>query len=100
MTANMELHTDAGTKTARAGFDIWKRLVLRQLQKLERGCVALTHGEETLNFGSGSPVARLVVNDPTFFRKVALGGSVGAGAGVGTGPAGGRRRLRRASSPP
>ena len=79
MTANMELHTDAGTKTARAGFDIWKRLVLRQLQKLERGCVALTHGEETLNFGSGSPVARLVVNDPTFFRKVALGGSVGAG---------------------
>ena len=62
--------------------DRWaRRLVLGQLQRLQRGAICLVEGEQRRTFG---PVRRrsrtvvLQVHHPRFFRALALGGTIGA----------------------
>ena len=59
-----------------------RRIVLRQLERLEAGTVRLTDGPEELRFGSGgadAPVAHIQVRDPRFYSEIAFGGSIGGG---------------------
>ena len=43
------------------------------------GTIVIAKPSGTATYGSGEPVARVRVNDPACFRRMALGGSVGAG---------------------
>ena len=59
-----------------------RRIVLRQLERLEAGTVRLTDGPEELRFGAGgagAPVAHIQVRDPRFYSEIAFGGSIGGG---------------------
>jgi cyclopropane-fatty-acyl-phospholipid synthase len=71
----------AGTvkPTALDGLARW--LVLRQLQRLERGELRLADGAEEHRFGrpdAAAPAVRLTVADPRFYSELAFGGSIGA----------------------
>ena len=64
------------------GHGVWKRMVVHGLQALQQGSLILTDAEGTLVFGQQAetaPSAHIVVHRPSFFRRVALGGTVGAG---------------------
>jgi len=57
-----------------------RRLVLRQLERLDRGTLRLIDGAEAHCFGSsdGSGIsARITVVDPRFYSELAFGGSIG-----------------------
>ncbi len=61
--------------------DRWaRRLVLRQLQHLQRGAICLVEGEQRRTFGPGEagPQVVLQVHHPRFFRALALRGTIGA----------------------
>ena len=58
---------------------LWQRVVERALEAIAGGTVVMTTPDGTDAYGSGDPVARLHVHDPACFRRLVLGGSVGAG---------------------
>lgn len=58
---------------------LWRRLVLRSLQAIEAGQVDLVDPLGTVRCGRGEPRARLHVHDLAAYRRIALGGTVGAG---------------------
>jgi len=55
------------------------RLLRRALQRLQHGSLILREGAVETRYGSGDPAAVVTVHDPAFYRRVALGGTVGAG---------------------
>jgi cyclopropane-fatty-acyl-phospholipid synthase len=60
----------------------WRQAVLGRLGKLERGLLTVEDAEGTVTLGRAAPdglSARLTVRRPGFWRRLALGGSVGAG---------------------
>jgi cyclopropane-fatty-acyl-phospholipid synthase len=70
----------AGTVKPTALDGLARRLVLRQLRRLERGELWLRDGDEAHRFGSspdGGTVAHLTVLDPRFYSELAFGGSIG-----------------------
>lgn len=57
-----------------------KQMVLRLLKSLQFGQLTLMEGKERWTFGSdGALTAHITVRDPSFYRQVAFGGSIGAG---------------------
>ena len=78
-----DTHLQGTQRAIRHGF--WKRTLLHGLQSLRHGSLSLTDAEGTVTFGQpvvagdGSPIAHVIVNTPAFYRRVALGGTVGAG---------------------
>ena len=57
-----------------------RRIVLRQLERLERGNLRLTDGADHYRFGSAEPgsiAAGISVADPRFYSELAFGGSIG-----------------------
>jgi cyclopropane-fatty-acyl-phospholipid synthase len=52
----------------------------RQLRQLSEGCLTLLIGEQSLSFGDKAAALRATirVHDPRFFRRIALGGGLGA----------------------
>ena len=57
----------------------WRRLFIRILANLQKGCVTVLDGEFSGTYGSGTPRVQLRVHAPRFYRRVLIGGSVGAG---------------------
>jgi cyclopropane-fatty-acyl-phospholipid synthase len=67
---------------ARAGGSPWRRAVLGRLARLRSGTLAVHDGADALLVGrpaADALSARIAVRNPRFWRRVALGGSVGAG---------------------
>jgi cyclopropane-fatty-acyl-phospholipid synthase len=67
---------------ARAGASAWRRAVLSRLERLGRGTLTVEDAGGVVTLGRPSPdglSARVVVRRPEFWRRLALGGSVGAG---------------------
>jgi cyclopropane-fatty-acyl-phospholipid synthase len=59
-----------------------RRIVLRQLERLDRGQLRLTDGANSYRFGSAdrSGIAvHITVSDPRFYSELAFGGSIGGG---------------------
>lgn len=59
-----------------------RRIVLRQLEKLEAGTVRMTDGSDEYFFGTGGDAglsAHIRVQDPRFYSEFAFGGSIGGG---------------------
>jgi len=59
-----------------------RRAVLRHLENIETGILALTDGSEEVRFGSQTESdlrAHITVNDPRFYPEIAFGGSIGGG---------------------
>ena len=59
-----------------------RRIVLRQLERLDRGRLLLTYGVDTYRFGSADRsdiAAHITVADPRFYSELAFGGSIGGG---------------------
>lgn len=57
-----------------------RRIVLRQLERLEHGNLRLTDGADHYRFGSaerGAIAAHITVADPRFYSELAFGGSIG-----------------------
>lgn len=58
----------------------WRRAVLRGLSSLRGGALEIAEGGAVHRLGEpGGLAARITVRDPRFWRRVALGGSLGAG---------------------
>lgn len=57
----------------------FKSLLVNRLDLLTVGSILLEDEAGKVSFGSGSPRVHLIVKNDNFYRKVALGGSVGAG---------------------
>ena len=56
-----------------------RRALLRRLQSLRHGSLVIEEGGEKLHFGDGRAAAiRVQVLDPSFYRELVLGGSIGA----------------------
>ncbi|MGK2924386.1 MAG: class I SAM-dependent methyltransferase [Lysobacterales bacterium] len=71
----------AGTVKPSALDGLARRLVLRQLERLQLGELRLADGADDFRFGRPGPVApavRLTVADPRFYSELAFGGSIGA----------------------
>jgi cyclopropane-fatty-acyl-phospholipid synthase len=71
----------AGTVKPSALDGLARRLVLRQLERLELGQLRVTDGAEIYRFGSAehsSIAVHISVADPRFFSELAFGGSIGA----------------------
>ncbi len=71
----------AGTVKPTALDGLARRLVLRQLERLELGELRLADGADDIRFGRADPAApavRLTVADPRFYSELAFGGSIGA----------------------
>jgi cyclopropane-fatty-acyl-phospholipid synthase len=66
-----------GSDLARAAA---RRLLLRRLERLERGRLRLVEADGVRSFGTAGdgPAVELRVTDPRFYAKVAFGGSIGA----------------------
>ncbi|MFT7617605.1 MAG: cyclopropane-fatty-acyl-phospholipid synthase [Planctomycetota bacterium] len=63
------------------GSRFFRRLVLGRLGKLEHGTLTLVEDKNRFEFGTTTNdglCADLIVTDPRFYRKIALGGSIGA----------------------
>jgi cyclopropane-fatty-acyl-phospholipid synthase len=59
-----------------------RRIVLRQLERLEAGTVRLTDASDEYLFGNGCGSglsAHIRVQDPRFYSEIAFGGSIGGG---------------------
>ena len=68
--------------SVRAPSNPWRGAVLARLAHLERGTLTIDEGGDTVSVGRAAPdglSARITVRRPAFWRRVALGGSVGAG---------------------
>jgi cyclopropane-fatty-acyl-phospholipid synthase len=78
-TTLLELVPDTGRPAAAAGFA--RKQVLRHLEAIAEGHLAVHEGSSTIEFGKrGAALSATVhVDDPAFFADVALGGAVGAG---------------------
>jgi len=78
---------DAGENTltltpTSPGASTWRRAVLGRLGQLQRGTLTVEDAGDVLSFGRPAAdglAARVVVRRPGFWRRLALGGSVGAG---------------------
>jgi cyclopropane-fatty-acyl-phospholipid synthase len=78
---------DAGENTLtltrpRSASSPWRRAALGRLAKLERGLLTVEDAESTVTLGRAAAdglTARVMVRRPGFWRRLALGGSVGAG---------------------
>lgn len=57
----------------------FQRLVHRVLGTLEQGSLRLRDHHVDYRFGSGEPCVTVTVHDSAFYRRLVLGGSVGAG---------------------
>jgi cyclopropane-fatty-acyl-phospholipid synthase len=71
----------AGTVKPSALDGLARRLVLRQLERLELGELRLADGAHHYRFGApdrATPAVRLAVADPRFYSELAFGGSIGA----------------------
>ena len=70
----------AGTVKPSALDGLARRLVLRQLERLERGRLTVADETNARTFGrhGGAPAVRLTVADPRFWSELAYGGSIGA----------------------
>ncbi|OIN08106.1 cyclopropane-fatty-acyl-phospholipid synthase [Shewanella algae] len=66
---------------AASGKSLWARVMQQALNALEGGCLKLQLGSEQWTFGplDTDLVAIIRIHDERFFRKVILGGSIGAG---------------------
>jgi cyclopropane-fatty-acyl-phospholipid synthase len=72
----------AGTVKPSALDWLARRLVLGQLQGLQRGLLSVVDNGQEHRFGAGAggePAAQIVVADPRFYSEVAFGGSIGGG---------------------
>ena len=58
---------------------LWRTTAERALGGIRNGTVAIESPFGTSTHGVGEPVARVRVHDPACFRRMALGGTVGAG---------------------
>lgn len=58
---------------------LFPRLLKRALSGIQHGCLVLEEGGAVLRFGSGEPAVTVRVHRPHFYRRVVLGGTVGAG---------------------
>jgi len=66
----------------------WRRAVISRLHRLERGTLVVAEGGHELVLGhpgADGLSARVTVHRPEFWRRVALGGSVGAGESYAAG---------------
>jgi cyclopropane-fatty-acyl-phospholipid synthase len=76
-------HASSSLKTGRHGFTtrMLRHGVLRKFRQLSDGLLLLTEGATEHRFGidtdDNSTTARIQVHSPEFFRRVALGGSLG-----------------------
>ncbi len=69
-----------GTPKPRRLDQLAGRLVIKQLARLEIGCLTLIDGDREHKFGRGdAPVATITVREPSFYSDIAFGGSIGAG---------------------
>jgi len=70
----------AGTVKPTALDGLARRLVLRQLERLERGNLVLADDATVTSFGrvGEHPAVRVTVTDPRFWSELAFGGSIGA----------------------
>jgi len=75
----MTTRTFSVDKPRRDADGVFARLLNRSLTGIERGCLLLEDRGSTSRFGSGEPVVRVEVQRPRFYRRVVLGGTVGAG---------------------
>jgi cyclopropane-fatty-acyl-phospholipid synthase len=78
--AGPEVRVDGAA--ARAPSSTWRRAVLSRLERLDRGVLHVEDAGETLRLGRPAAdglSARIAVRRPSFWRRVALGGSVAAG---------------------
>lgn len=57
---------------------VFARLLHRALGRLEQGTLTLCHGSAEYRYGRGFPAAVVHVHDARFYRRVVLGGTVGA----------------------
>jgi cyclopropane-fatty-acyl-phospholipid synthase len=65
---------------------LWRRAVLQGLSRLRGGALEIAEGATVHRLGEpGGLSARITVHDPRFWRRVALGGSLGAGEAYGDG---------------
>ena len=69
--------------TLARGFEVsphglWQRLLARLLAHLDHGTLTI-EDRQTTSFGTGGPHVRITVRSPRFYRRVVLGGTVGAG---------------------
>jgi cyclopropane-fatty-acyl-phospholipid synthase len=72
----------AGTVKPSALDGLARRIVLRQLERLDRGKLRLTDGADSYRFGAadrGGIAAHITVSDPRFYSELAFGGSIGGG---------------------
>ena len=58
---------------------VWERLVLRSLTNLQSGCLRVNVAGRSMEYGAGQPRVQISVLDERFFKRVCLGGSIGAG---------------------
>jgi cyclopropane-fatty-acyl-phospholipid synthase len=80
MTATTSTFLRPAAAGARPRGSLWRRAVLRGLAQLRGGTLELAEGGALHRLGTpGDLAARVTVRDPRFWRRVALGGSLGAG---------------------
>ena len=58
---------------------LWQTIAERALAGIRHGTIVIEGPSGTSTHGTGEPVARLRVHDPACFRRMVLGGTVGAG---------------------
>ncbi len=63
----------------RRGGGFFARVLCRALKRIERGTLIIEDADARLPFGSGEPRVTVTVRSPSFYRRVAMGGTVGAG---------------------
>ena len=61
------------------GLSVMRTAVHRALRAIAGGTVIVADSRGEASYGTGAPVARIVVKAPDFYRNLLLGGSVGAG---------------------
>jgi cyclopropane-fatty-acyl-phospholipid synthase len=74
--------TTLALSPARPHGSLWRRAVLGRLGRIRSGTLAVEDDSGAVQLGVPAPdglSARIAVRDPRFWRRVALGGSVGAG---------------------
>ena len=58
---------------------IWERVLTKACEGLKRGSLEIIDQGQRRSFGAGEPRATITVHRPSFYRRVVLGGTVGAG---------------------
>ena len=75
----MTTQTLEAGRIRRRGAGLFAKALARALTGIERGTLIIEDGDASLRFGAGEPRAKVTVRRPSFYRRVALGGTVGAG---------------------